>query len=145
MLSRYWYSKKEWAHKWHYRQVLRPEGSWQRLWHEQVPAEGLQCIQRREQPTGPLPSKSVAFLGFEDSPLLSVPIIRFDGNGQVTKVRILRFICSKEARILPETLSCEWCGGWDLNPRTPAGQGPEPCAFDLAWQPPRGNNSREPA
>src|SRR5207245_3630453 len=32
--------------------------------------------------------------------------------------------------------SCE-CGGWDLNPRTPTGQGPEPCAFDLSWQPPR--------
>src|SRR5437879_613208 len=30
-----------------------------------------------------------------------------------------------------------WCGGWDLNPRTPTGQGPEPCAFDLSWQPPR--------
>ncbi len=23
-----------------------------------------------------------------------------------------------------------------MNPRTPTGQGPEPCAFDLAWQPP---------
>ena len=32
----------------------------------------------------------------------------------------------------------DWCGGWDLNPRTPTGQGPEPCAFDLAWQPPLG-------
>src|SRR5438093_5142223 len=31
----------------------------------------------------------------------------------------------------------KWCGGWDLNPRTPTGQGPEPCAFDLSWQPPR--------
>ena len=31
----------------------------------------------------------------------------------------------------------DWCGGWDLNPRTPTGQGPEPCAFDLSWQPPR--------
>src|SRR5438093_9506903 len=31
----------------------------------------------------------------------------------------------------------QWCGGWDLNPRTPTGQGPEPCAFDLSWQPPR--------
>ena len=29
------------------------------------------------------------------------------------------------------------CGGWDLNPRTPLGRGPEPRAFDLAWQPPR--------
>ncbi len=28
------------------------------------------------------------------------------------------------------------CGGWDSNPRTPSGQGPKPCAFDLAWQPP---------
>src|SRR5437867_578150 len=36
-----------------------------------------------------------------------------------------------------------WCGGWDLNPRTPAGQGPEPCAFDLAWQPPPGKHSLE--
>src|SRR2546430_13003954 len=34
-----------------------------------------------------------------------------------------------------------WCGGWDLNPRTPTGQGPEPCAFDLAWQPPLGGRS----
>ncbi len=34
----------------------------------------------------------------------------------------------------------KWCGGWDLNPRTPAGQGPEPCAFDLAWQPPPGKH-----
>ena len=25
-----------------------------------------------------------------------------------------------------------------MNPRTPTGQGPEPCAFDLAWQPPLG-------
>src|SRR5690606_19914003 len=25
---------------------------------------------------------------------------------------------------------------WDSNPRTPARQGPQPCAFDLAWQPP---------
>src|SRR5436189_6283283 len=33
---------------------------------------------------------------------------------------------------------CCWCGGWDLNPRTPTGQGPEPCAFDLTWQPPLG-------
>src|SRR2546427_13288633 len=31
----------------------------------------------------------------------------------------------------------KWCGGWYLNPRTPTGQGPEPCAFDLSWQPPR--------
>ena len=29
-----------------------------------------------------------------------------------------------------------WCGGWDLNPRTPTGQGPKPCAFDQAWLPP---------
>src|SRR5437867_2746857 len=35
-----------------------------------------------------------------------------------------------------------WCGGWDLNPRTPTGQGPEPCAFDLAWQPPLGGGVR---
>ena len=34
-------------------------------------------------------------------------------------------------------LPVKWCGGWDLNPRTPTGQGPEPCAFDLSWQPPR--------
>ncbi len=35
-----------------------------------------------------------------------------------------------------------WCGRWDLNPRTPAGQAPQACAsktpiqglFDLAWQ-----------
>ncbi len=37
----------------------------------------------------------------------------------------------------PERGVCCWCGGWDLNPRTPTGQGPEPCAFDLSWQPPR--------
>ena len=30
----------------------------------------------------------------------------------------------------------EQCGGWDLNPRTPTGQPPQGCAFDLAWQPP---------
>jgi hypothetical protein len=41
-----------------------------------------------------------------------------------------------------------WCGGWDLNPRTPTGRGPElrvfstvltrlsSRAFDLSWQPP---------
>src|SRR2546427_6026872 len=47
---------------------------------------------------------------------------------------------------IPELTKCKnlgwmadlgWCGGWDLNPRTPTGQGPEPCAFDLSWQPPR--------
>ena len=43
----------------------------------------------------------------------------------------------------PFTFTAEnWCGGWDLNPRTPAGQGPEPCAFDLAWQPPHGTRVR---
>src|SRR5437867_2875850 len=36
-----------------------------------------------------------------------------------------------------------WCGGWDSNPRTPTGQGPEPCAFDLAWQPPLGGGVRK--
>ena len=29
-----------------------------------------------------------------------------------------------------------WCGGWDLNPRTPKWQGPQPCAFDHAGRPP---------
>ncbi len=29
-----------------------------------------------------------------------------------------------------------WCGGWDLNPRTPTGQEPQSCAFDQAWLPP---------
>ena len=28
------------------------------------------------------------------------------------------------------------CGGWDLNPRRPAPQGPQPCPFDLARAPP---------
>ena len=27
------------------------------------------------------------------------------------------------------------CEGSDLNARTPTRQGPQPCAFDLAWQP----------
>src|SRR5213593_2327389 len=36
-----------------------------------------------------------------------------------------------------------WCGGWDSNPRTPTGQGPEPCAFDLAWQYERHHNTRD--
>ncbi len=31
----------------------------------------------------------------------------------------------------------EWCGGRDSNSRTPTGLGPEPSAFDLAWQPPQ--------
>src|SRR5439155_17722449 len=46
--------------------------------------------------------------------------------------------------LLPSLLTrgvCYRCGGWDLNPRTPTGQGPEPCAFDLAWQPPLGGRS----
>jgi hypothetical protein len=30
-----------------------------------------------------------------------------------------------------------WCGRWDSNPRTPTGQEPQSCAFDLAWQLPR--------
>jgi len=25
----------------------------------------------------------------------------------------------------------KWCGEWDSNPRTPTGQAPEACAFDL--------------
>ena len=29
------------------------------------------------------------------------------------------------------------CGRRDSNPRTPERQGPKPCAFDRAWQPPR--------
>ena len=29
------------------------------------------------------------------------------------------------------------CGRRDSNPRTPQRQGPKPCAFDRAWQPPR--------
>ena len=43
-------------------------------------------------------------------------------------------VSSQKVRVLD--LPVKWCGGWDLNPRTPTGQGPEPCAFDLAWQPP---------
>src|SRR5213593_4181793 len=38
-----------------------------------------------------------------------------------------------------------WCGGWDSNPRTPTGQGPEPCAFDLAWQHGRHHNNMMPS
>ena len=34
-----------------------------------------------------------------------------------------------------------WCGGWDLNPRTPSGQGPKPCAFGHAWLPPQHNET----
>ena len=30
-------------------------------------------------------------------------------------------------------LASFWCGEWDSNPRTPTGQAPEACAFDLAW------------
>ena len=30
----------------------------------------------------------------------------------------------------------QWCGGWDLNPRTSTGQPPQGCAFGHAWQPP---------
>lgn len=29
------------------------------------------------------------------------------------------------------------CGEWDSNPRTSTRQGPKPCAFDLAGQPPQ--------
>jgi hypothetical protein len=29
-----------------------------------------------------------------------------------------------------------WCGGWDLNPRTPTRQGPKPCSFDQTGRPP---------
>ena len=29
------------------------------------------------------------------------------------------------------------CGGWDSNPRTPEGRGPEPRAVDQAGRPPR--------
>ncbi len=35
-----------------------------------------------------------------------------------------------------QNLPVNWCGGWDLNPRTPAGQPPQGCAFGHAWQPP---------
>src|SRR5438874_11869735 len=38
----------------------------------------------------------------------------------------------------------KWRGGWDLNPRTPTGQGPEPCAFDLSWQPPHASERENP-
>ena len=40
---------------------------------------------------------------------------------------------------LPEDrniIGVEWCGEWDSNPRTPTGQAPEACAFDLARRPP---------
>src|SRR5690606_14135688 len=35
------------------------------------------------------------------------------------------------------------CEGSDLNARTPARQGPQPCAFDLAWQPSPGEERGE--
>src|SRR6267143_1784219 len=57
-----------------------------------------------------------------------------------------RKVSSQKARVLD--LPVKWCGGWDLNPRTPTGRGPElrapqpfltrlsSRAFDLSWQPP---------
>ena len=49
-----------------------------------------------------------------------------------------RYISAKPA---PETVIR--CGGWDSNPRTPTRQGPQPCAFDLAWQPPHTKKLRD--
>jgi hypothetical protein len=57
--------------------------------------------------------------------------------------QLLRAITSKKEKITSKKVTPNqasfpklWCGEWDSNPRTPTGQPPQGCAFDLAWQPP---------
>ena len=60
---------------------------------------------------------------------------------QICRKALLEEIMKIEAKFvggLPKEASNSpaWCGGWDLNPRTPTGQPPQGCAVGLAWRPP---------
>ncbi len=58
---------------------------------------------------------------------------------QYHKVKFVEVTGSKSMEVKKPAnafLCQKWCGERDSNPRTPTGQPPQGCAFDLAWQPP---------
>ena len=79
-----------------------------------------------------------AYLGVKIADCLLLPLIRGSAkNGSPIKKPSLLVAITQCQHTTVNTQKTGWCGGWDSNPRTPMGQPPQGCAFDLAWQPPR--------